>query len=128
MPLDWNPLEIEAESARIISAPDHSFDVHYGESRADGTMTPARGYMSAAQDVFPLEDVFVSQLQVEGGSFHDAFVNTGEALLEEVKGQITDVKWEWDRATVRSSGEVVGTPRSIVDTGELLEGQILEID
>lgn len=126
--LHWNPPEIDDESARIISLPEHSFDVHYGQSREDGTMMPARPYMSVAAAEFPLVDVFTSQLQAEGGSFHDAFVNTGEALLEEVKGQIADEKWEWDRATVRSSGEVVGTPRNAVDTGELLKGQILEID
>jgi hypothetical protein len=34
--------------------------------------------------------------------------------------QLEAVKWAWaDRKTVRSSGQVVGSPRDIVDTGKL---------
>ena len=125
--LSWNPPEIDSESARIISQPDHSFDVHYGQSRLDGSMMPARPFMSAAAAEFPAEEVFAVEYQ-QSGSIHEAFVGTAEALLEEVKGQITDAKWDWDGITVRSDGSVVTSPRDIVDTGDLLRGQVLEID
>ena len=127
MSFHWHPPDIEDHAALLISEPDHSADVHYGEAREDGTIKPARPFMTAAVANIDLEDAFASFYQAEG-NVKDAFVDTVEALHGEIKGQITDEKWEWDRATVRSSGEVVGTPRSIVDTGELLNGQTYVID
>lgn len=35
--------------------------------------------------------------------------------------QLEAVKWEWFRNTKRQSGQVVGSPRDIVDTGKLRE-------
>lgn len=123
----WHPPNIEDHTALLISEPDHSADVQYGEARDDGTMKPATPFMTAAVANLDLEDAFANFYRLEG-NVKDAFVDTVEALHEEIKGQITDEKWEWDRVTVRSSGEVVGTPRDRVDTGELLMGQTYVID
>jgi hypothetical protein len=42
------------------------------------------------------------------------------ARFEELQvEQLEAVKWEWFRATTRKSGQVVTTPRDIVDTGSL---------
>jgi hypothetical protein len=52
-----------------------------------------------------------------------AFQETVEVYAEQCKAEIQDPKWEWPRQTKRSNGEVVGSPRDILDTGELLESQ-----
>jgi hypothetical protein len=55
-----------------------------------------------------------------------------EDVAEEIHGlileSIEDAKWEWPRETRRRNGEVVGSPRDIVDTGNLRDGQYYEID
>lgn len=48
----------------------------------------------------------------------DAYAEKLDPILD---AQFTDPKWGWtDRQTRRRNGQVVGSPRDIVDTGELL--------
>ena len=47
-------------------------------------------------------------------------------FAQEINSQIEDSKWNWPRETVRKNGTVVGSPRDIVDTGELKNSQFIE--
>ena len=47
-------------------------------------------------------------------------------FAQEINFQIEDDKWTWPRETVRKNGTVVGSPRDIVDTGELKNSQFIE--
>ena len=47
-------------------------------------------------------------------------------FAQEINFQIEDPKWDWPRETTRKNGSVVGSPRNIVDTGELKNSQFIE--
>lgn len=47
-------------------------------------------------------------------------------FAQEINFQIEDTKWTWPRETVRKNGTVVGSPRDIVDIGELKNSQFIE--
>lgn len=47
-------------------------------------------------------------------------------FAQEINFQIEDTKWTWPRETVRKNGTVVGSPRDIVDKGELKNSQFIE--
>jgi len=49
-----------------------------------------------------------------------ALVNT--ELHDEMVLEANDSKWSWPRATTRKSGQIVTSPRNIVDTGEFRDG------
>lgn len=49
-----------------------------------------------------------------------AFKETVDEFVSELSRQLEAVKWSWDGTiTVRRSGQVVGSPRDIIDTGAL---------
>ena len=47
-------------------------------------------------------------------------------FAQEINFQIEDTKWDWPRETVRKNGSVVGSPRDIVDKGDLKNSQFIE--
>lgn len=49
-----------------------------------------------------------------------AFAQANVELEENFNYEIASPLWDWPRDTVRKSGAVVGSPRSIVDSSELL--------
>lgn len=51
--------------------------------------------------------------------FQDAFMAMSEGFGLACQSNLEDVRWQWPRTTVRKSGDVVSSPRDIVDTGEL---------
>jgi hypothetical protein len=53
----------------------------------------------------------------------ESFEVTVDAFAEQCQIEITSDKWDWPRTTHRQNGEVVESPRSIVDTGELRDSQ-----
>jgi hypothetical protein len=56
----------------------------------------------------------------------EAFGEMVGEFAQEINFQIKDNKWTWPRETVRKNGGVVGSPRDIVDTGELKNSQFIE--
>lgn len=52
-----------------------------------------------------------------------ALIQTARKLNEEFKRQISDVKWDWPRETLRKNGDKVSSPRDIVDTASLRSSQ-----
>jgi hypothetical protein len=56
----------------------------------------------------------------------EAFGEMVGEFAQEINFQIEDTKWNWPRETVRKNGGVVGSPRDIVDKGELKNSQFIE--
>lgn len=52
-----------------------------------------------------------------------AFEETVEAYGDECRTAIESPIWKWDGYTLRKNGDFVGSPRDIVDTGELRDSQ-----
>lgn len=48
-----------------------------------------------------------------------AFVQVADQFQAEQLAQLEAEKWAWPRETKRKSGQTVGSPRDIIDTGEL---------
>ena len=59
-------------------------------------------------------------------AFAKAFAKTTEELADTCQNAIEADIYDWDRATLRSNGQVVTSPRDIVDTGQLLNS--LEVE
>ena len=51
----------------------------------------------------------------------------GEQWYDNIKDEISSVKWEYPGETKRKSGEIAGSPRNIVDTGQLLNSAEFEM-
>ena len=55
-----------------------------------------------------------------------AFTETSEGLEQHLVGMFDDPVWGWPNQTKRQNGQVVGSPRNIVDGGDLRGSQTLE--
>ena len=49
------------------------------------------------------------------------FLDTNDEVNELIKVETEDEKWAWSRTTRRKNGEIVTSPRNIVDTGAFLQ-------
>ena len=52
-----------------------------------------------------------------------SFDATVDAIAQQSDTEIETSKWAWTGTTQRRNGQIVGSPRDIVDTGELLNSQ-----
>jgi hypothetical protein len=52
-----------------------------------------------------------------------AFADTADAYADQCQQELRSDKWNWPGETIRSSGVTVGSPRDIVDTGDLINSQ-----
>lgn len=128
MSLNWiDPKIPNIRLAELISEPDYSYDVHYGRTREDGSSMPARPFIDSAIGQVDLEKSIAEEYQVSN-DIADAFDVTAILLHGKIVEQIESPKWEWDRVTHRQEGYAVFSPRDIVDTGTLRDGQCLHID
>ena len=50
---------------------------------------------------------------------------TIDALSDAYDDAMTDEVWQWDGITHRRNGDVVGSPRDIVDTQELIDSKMI---
>ena len=62
-----------------------------------------------------------SALKKQANKALDAYAKALNPVLDK---QFTESQWAWPRVTRRRSGEVVGSPRNIVDSGELLNSKV----
>lgn len=49
-------------------------------------------------------------------------------FIEVLREEIENPQFEWDSITVRKNGEVVSSPRNAVDTGELRDSLIVDVE
>jgi hypothetical protein len=54
-----------------------------------------------------------------------AFDATVETLSDAFDNAMTAEEWEWDGVTVRRNGDVVGSPRDIVDQEDLINSKVV---
>ena len=54
-----------------------------------------------------------------------AFDATIDRLSDEFDNAITADVWQWSGVTVRRNGDIVSSPRDIVDEGSLLGSQVI---
>lgn len=57
-----------------------------------------------------------------------ALENAAQKYDEQFRGAIEANVYAWPRRTIRSSGQEVGSPRDIVDTGQLRDSQKYRVD
>jgi hypothetical protein len=50
---------------------------------------------------------------------------TIDALSDAYDDAMTDEVWQWEGVTHRRNGEIVGSPRNILDTEELIDSKII---
>lgn len=127
MRLNWHPPKPEYTKAHYTWSADHAAQVHEGGIRADGSRMPARPFVDVTVEETDIAGAFVENFQ-NTKDLGEAFADTAYYLAGQFEQAIQDERWEWDRPTVRSDGSVVGSPRDIVDTGELLRSQSLELE
>lgn len=121
MRMNWHPPTYKKQlTAVFTSEPEYSAVVHFGGVRVDGSAIPARPWMTSAIAVTD----FIKEFQsAYAGDVEVAFSSVAIALHQEIKEQILSPIWQWDRITIRKSGEVARSPRDIYDSGDLHEGQ-----
>lgn len=120
MELKWYPPEIAAASYRIISKKSYSSAVFFGEPGK-----PGRPWMwdATAKIDFELE---LTKNFKRLGAIAPSFSELCESTFGLIRDQLKEEVYEWPRVTVRRSGEIAGSPRNIIDTGELFRGHTLE--
>lgn len=60
-----------------------------------------------------------------------AFSDAGDRVTELIRVETEDNKWSWPRTTFRQSGQVVNSPRDVVDSGAFLnsiEGRLVDLN
>ena len=116
----WNKIEISSTHAVFKNTADYSIDVHEGQDRWDGTRMPARPWMEAAISEVDIPSTFYLNYN---GDLGEAFEITAQMLHDQMKQNIIDERWAWDRQTQRKNGYVADSPRDIYDTGHLFQSQ-----
>ena len=61
--------------------------------------------------------------QVMTKKLSKAMSSYSKELDQKLDHQFFNSKWEWPRLTRRRNGQIVGSPRNIIDTGELLNSK-----
>ncbi len=127
MPLTWtSPKLPQKKTAVFMNTAEHAPLVHNGATLRNGGSYPARPFMEGAFIDPPLEfdalQVFQGRYQATN-SIAKAFRSTAQQSNTHMKKLIRSKIWDWPGTTVRRNGRVVGSPRNIVDTGELLSQQ-----
>lgn len=56
-----------------------------------------------------------------------AFAEVGQDLAQVIREDFDHPIWQWRGITRRKSGERAGSPRNLVDTGDLRDSQVLNI-
>ena len=57
-----------------------------------------------------------------------AFEGAADEFTKQLPQQFDDDRWQWPRRTRRASGEVIVSPRDIVDLGTLRDSMTHEVD
>jgi hypothetical protein len=127
--VNWNKINIPSkQSAILLWAVNYASAVHNGASLKNGGEIIPRPWVLFTANNFDFKTIYISNFNKQTYNFKDAFQSTaisfGEACQESVKSSI----WQWNRITVRRSGEVVSSPRNIIDLGDLFQSYSLRFE
>jgi hypothetical protein len=106
---------------------DYAEDIFEGEISDDGHEKPGRDWIEPALIAVDPVAVLTSAYR-SGLSLESAFLVTATALFDGFEDAINDEIYVWPRLTKRSTGEIAGSPRDIVDTGAFRDSQTMTIE
>lgn len=123
--LKWNPPDLSNMAiARHAYTKDYAAEVHDGLTR-----DTARPWVETTVLEFDFAQAIADELvnaPITRATFVQAWQAANEELGNAFDDAMNDQRWAWPRTTVRSTGEVAGTVRNIVDTGELRDSRELD--
>jgi hypothetical protein len=117
MELKWNANPIPTQIGTFLWSADHAAFAHEGTFN-----TPSRRWTDAAIADFPPAPLLAQRFQ-QTQNIVTAFALMVADVDAAFKLSIQSPQWDWPRVTRRRNGTTVGSPRDIVDTGELLASQ-----
>jgi hypothetical protein len=127
MEVNWQKLNIPNKQVSVHTwdAP-YAAGVHEGMSSRNGKDLPARPWVNHTIDNHDLLEIYAESFQ-QSEDFIDAFEQMSQEFGDKCQEAIEDEIWDWPRDTKRKNGDVVGSPRDIVDTGKLKDSYSMEI-
>ena len=111
---------------------DYAAKMHEGWTLKNGESAPARPWIWVTADSFNFKEEFSTILNSSkskslGEAIKDSFVKLSNGFGEEMQNSIRSPIWNWPRYTLRKSGDLVGSPRDIVDLGGLINSYSLTV-
>ena len=111
---------------------DYAAKLHEGWTLKNGESAPARPWVWVTADSFNFKEEFSTILNSSkskslGEAIKDSFVKLSNGFGEEMQNSIQSPIWNWPRYTLRKSGDLVGSPRDIVDLGGLINSYSLTV-
>jgi hypothetical protein len=118
MELHWNPPNIsELPLKAFYYSADYAAEVHDGDFEK-----PARPWLMTAAFETEFEKLFdeaIAGKPLTDTNLIAAWNEVAEKFEQILDESMSDERWYWPHRTLRQSGEIAGSPRDIVDTGEL---------
>ena len=111
---------------------DYAATLHEGWTLKNGESAPARPWVWVTADSFNFKEEFSTILNSSkskslGEAIKDSFVKLSSNFGKEMQDSIQSPIWNWPRYTLRKSGDLVGSPRDIVDLGGLINSYSLTV-
>lgn len=111
---------------------DYAAKLHEGWTLKNGESAPARPWVWVTADSFNFKEEFSTILNSSkskslGEAIKDSFVKLSSNFGKEMQDSIQSPIWNWPRYTLRKSGDLVGSPRDIVDLGGLINSYSLTV-
>jgi hypothetical protein len=125
----WNQIDTPSRITAILSwNVPYAAAVHEGATFKSGTEMPSRPWVIYSAEEYDFLSQYKYNFIHNSYNFRQAFINVANEFGEVCQESIRSPVWQWNRLTVRRSGEVVTSPRNIVDLGNLLASYSLEIN
>jgi hypothetical protein len=125
MTLTWNPPTLPAQKVAVHeNTAAHATPVHEGARLNNGGVIEPRPWMTQAYlgGLYDPVAEFAKQYR-RTNSLATAFQATALGGQREMFTLLRADVWSWPNETRRRNGEVVGSPRNIIDRGELYDNQ-----
>ena len=112
---------------------DYAAKLHEGWTLKSGESAPARPWVWVTADSFNFKEEFSrtilnsSKSKSLGDAIKDSFVKLSSNFGGKMQDSIQSPIWNWPRYTLRKSGDLVGSPRDIVDLGGLINSYSISI-
>lgn len=121
---DWTKNLLKKQVATYSWDSDHAVSAHEGFTLQSGEEAPARPWVYVTADSYDFPQEFLEAIGEKDNlavAITDGFVKMATNFGDTMQQNIQEPIWAWPRTTRRQSGEVVGSPRNIVDLGDLLQ-------
>ncbi len=114
-------------TARFSWTTEYAAAMHFGVTLKNGTEIPGRPWITEALKEVDVVAVYAAAYRRTLDA-DEALKETALVLNAKFTELISSNRWSYPRATKRSSGEVAGTMRNIVDLGGLRASQQLTFE